>query len=384
MSGRALGVAALVAAAAAVAAGCGGGSEPEPSRSAGAVPAGFVGIVSEDAFAQTGGPGYRRAQLAAQRRAGIGLIRQTFSWRAIEQRPGRYELATYDRFVLDAARAGLRVLPILFDTPAFRAAPVADGDRRAAAPPRDPAAMARFAVALQHRYGPGGTLWRAHPGVPVRPITAWQIWNEPNLPVYWAGKPDARQYVELLRVVGAALHRADPHAEVVTAGLPESRLGVPFARYLKAMYAAGAAGTFDTLAVNAYSRRVTGMVAAVLGARRILSSAGQGDVPIRVTEFGWATSGPHSSMTVGPKTQARLVKTAVRTLAARRERLKLRGVVYYAWRDARPYPGGRDFWGLHTGLVTRGGKAKPALRALGEAAGEASPRRWTGISLTYH
>lgn len=370
MNGRALVAAALVAAAVAVA-GCGGGESERPADRA-PVPHGFVGIVTEDAFADVGGPGYRAAQLAAQRRAGIGLIRQTFSWRAIEQRPGRYELGPYDRFVLDAARAGMTVMPILFDTPPFHARPVARGADRAAAPPRRPETMARFAVALERRYGRDGTLWRAHPDVARRPITAWQIWNEPNLPVYWAGKPDARQYVTLLRTVGAALHRADPRAEVVTAGLPESRLGVPFARYLKAMYAAGAAGTFDTLAVNAYSRRVTGMVAALLGARRILSSAGQGDVPVRVTEFGWATPpGPRSAMTVGLRTQARLVATAVRTLAARRERLRLRGIVYYAWRDARPYAGGRDFWGLHTGLLTRGGRAKPALRALGEAAGRA-------------
>jgi len=363
VNGRALLACAVALGALALLSGCGGGGDPRPSGSAATLPHGFLGIVSEDSFARAGR--YRDAQLAAQRRAGFTLIRQTFSWRAIEPRPGRYELATYDRFVLDAARAGLTVLPILFDTPAFAARPVAPDAARAAAPPRDPAAMARFAVALERRYGRGGTLWRAHPGVPARPITAWQVWNEPNLPVYWAGRPSAREYVALLRTVGAALHRADPRAEVVTAGLPESRIGVPFARYLKAMYAAGAAGTFDTLAVNAYSRRVTGMVAAVLAARRILSSAGQGDVPIRITEFGWATPpGPRGAMTVGVRTQARLVKTAVRTLAARRERLRLRGVVYYAWRDARPYAGGKDFWGLHTGLVTRGGRAKPALGVL--------------------
>ena len=45
-----------------------------------------------------------------------------------------------------------------------------------------------------------------------------------------------------------------------------------------------------------------------------------------------------------------------------RKRLKLRGFVYYSWRDATPYaPDYRDMWGLHTGLVQLNGRPKPAL-----------------------
>jgi hypothetical protein len=107
------------------------------------------------------------------------------------------------------------------------------------------------------------------------------------------------------------------------------------------------------------------MEAAIVGARRITASAEDGDVPIWVTEFGWATRpGPGSKMTVDPDTQARRLQAAIPALAAQRTRLRLRGFVYYAWRDAKPYPGGQDFWGLHTGLLTRRGNAKPALRSL--------------------
>jgi hypothetical protein len=110
------------------------------------------------------------------------------------------------------------------------------------------------------------------------------------------------------------------------------------------------------------------MEAAIVGARRITASAEDGDVPIWVTEFGWATRpGPGSKMTVGPKTQARLLQAALPALAAQRARLRLRGIVYYAWRDAKPYPGGEDFWGLHTGLLDREGDAKPALRSFSRA-----------------
>jgi hypothetical protein len=340
--------------------GCGtdAASGPAPAM----LPRDFVGISTEDAFARPGH--YRRTQLRRQARAGIGVVRQTFAWNAIELQPGRYRFARYDRFVLDVARAGMRVLPILFDPPAFRARALPRGVQRATAPPRDPQTMAHFATLLVRRYGPDGTLWRAHPEIPAKPITSWQVWNEPNLGVYWRGRPSAAEYTDLLRVVGQAIHDADPRAEVLTAGLPQSKLGVPFEDYLRAMYAAGAQHTFDVLAINAYSRTVAGMQAAIVGARRITASAQDGDVPIWVTEFGWATRpGPGSKMTVKRSTQARLLGTAIPDLAAQRERLGLRGLVYYGWRDARPYPGGTDFWGLHTGLLDRAGRAKPALQS---------------------
>ena len=41
----------------------------------------------------------------------------------------------------------------------------------------------------------------------------------------------------------------------------------------------------------------------------------------------------------------------------------MRGVVYFNWRDSPPYPGGQDFFGLHTGLLSRDGQPKPAFGA---------------------
>ena len=51
-----------------------------------------------------------------------------------------------------------------------------------------------------------------------------------------------------------------------------------------------------------------------------------------------------------------------------RSALDLKGFVYFDWRDARPYTGGFNFWGLHTGLLKLNGKPKPALKAFSAAA----------------
>jgi len=84
---------------------------------------------------------------------------------------------------------------------------------------------------------------------------------------------------------------------------------------------------------------------------------------LRVSEFGWADRGPEhprGRFTVGKK-QGPYTYQAIRSLWKARKRLKLRGIVYYDWRDQPVYAGGKNFWGLHTGLLTLNGKPKPAL-----------------------
>jgi hypothetical protein len=133
------------------------------------------------------------------------------------------------------------------------------------------------------------------------------------------------------------------------------------------MYRAGAKGTFDALAIHPYARDTAGVVAAIAQARRIMDSHGD-HAPIWVTEVGWASGGPPSDFTAGPLGQARLVRSTLRTLAAQRAVLGLRGLVYFGLRDSPVYPGGHDFWGLHTGLLRLGGARKPAFAAFKNAA----------------
>ena len=118
---------------------------------------------------------------------------------------------------------------------------------------------------LARRYGPGGSFWREHPGLPRLPVQSWQVWNEPNLPVYWPSGPDAGEYVALVRATALGIRRVDPGAEIVTAGLPDSSLGVPLDEYVTAMYAAGGAGAFDVLAVNPYGEDARGVLETVEG-----------------------------------------------------------------------------------------------------------------------
>lgn len=326
------------------------------------VPKEFFGLVSEDVFA--GSPGYRDATLAKQSALGVGLIRQTFHWNQIETSPGVYNFALYDAYVAATAAHGIRVLPILFDPPAFRARV----SRRTSAtyPPRHYATIGAFGAAIARRYGPNGSFWAQNPGLPRLPITAYQIWNEPNIPAYWPTGPNPKQYARLLEAAANGIHSADPAAEIVTAGMPDSHLSRPHSvySYVNSMLRAGGGRSFDTLAVNPYGRSAHALLHKVQRVRTILNRRHDRRAHMWITEFGWSDTGPNSSFRAGRAGQARQIRRAIPTLIKRRRHYKLRGLIYYSWRDGAPYaPLFRDFWGLHTGLLRRNGGAKPALRA---------------------
>lgn len=347
----------------ALCAGCGGGgrrTQPNLAKrdQAGQSPpklGDFIGVYSDDVF--FGGDAYKRATLVRERQAGVGLIRQPFAWDEFAKSP-----APFDAFVGDAARAGIHVLPeILGPEPG---APKATGGM---APPSDVPAFAAYATALVHRYGPGGSFWRANPGISRQPIRSWQIWNEPNITAFWASGPDPAAYAQLLEAASIAIRTADPGAEVVSAGLPTSRLGVPASDFMESVYRAGAKGSFDTAAVNAYAAAPAQVVANVRAMNDVIVRNGD-DARLWITEFGWGTGGEPGPLTVSRRQQASYIAETIRRLKAVRDELRLRGVVLFQWRDPKPFPGRRPLWPYYAGLLDSDGNPKPSLAAFERSA----------------
>jgi hypothetical protein len=353
----------------------GGGDEAEKAprppavrqATPGGLPTDFVGLTADDVFA--GGRAYRDRTLTELRDIGVGLIRQTFDWSRIEIRPLAYDFSAYDGFVAAAAEHGIRVLPILFNPPRFRSSAPATGADQGTYPPRSAPEMADFAAAAVARYGPNGTLWTERPDVPKLPIRSWQVWNEPNVPAYWASGPDPGEYARLLAEAGRAIKQVDPEAEVVTAGIPESRLGIPAPEFIARLYRAGAKGSFDALGLHPYARDAAGSLDAVRATRRLMDAAGDRS-PIWVTEFGWASGGPESPFTVSPDGQAERIRASIAGFGRVRRALRLRGFAYFSWKDGAVFQGGSDFFGLYTGLLDRSGEPKPGFEAFKDAVAE--------------
>jgi hypothetical protein len=299
----------------------------------------------------------------------VQSVREPFSWAFVERKPNQFDFTYYDSLVAEAARHGLRVLPTLEDPPDWRSKRPADVPHRVEYPPKSNAEMASFAGVLAARYGPDGVLWKTNPKLPYLPILSWQIWNEPNIPVFWGYHPNAAEYTDLLTKVSGAIRQAQPGAEIVTAGLTYASFGVTAPVFLEDMYKAGAKGTFDTLAVHPYSHDDRTVVALIGDARTVLDQHGD-HAKIWVTEFGWATSDPHaSSYGHTEKDQAKLIGDTVARLGSVREQLGLRGFDYFYWAESAPPPDPSDddpLWN-HVGLLSYGDRPKLGFFAFRDA-----------------
>jgi hypothetical protein len=324
------------------------------------LPHSFFGMVADAVQSSSGGA--RRSVLDQIAGTGVRLLRQRFNWNWIETSPGVYNFGYYDRYMADVVSKGFSVLPVLFDPPPWRATGISDGHFHY--PPRSGTEFGAFAARLVRRYGPNGGFWHAHPGLPYRPLRAWQIWNEPHIRQYWPAGPNPAAYVAMARPVAAAIHAADPGAQVIAAALSQSNLGMPMDSYLRGEYAAGAAPVFDALAIHPYAGAADQVFDIMDRIRRIANANGDASAGLWMTELGWATSGPASPYNLGEAAQAILIRRVWSALVQERAQLGLRGMIYFNWRDQSPYaPSFNDFFGLHTGLLAIDGRHKPAYQS---------------------
>ena len=341
-------------------------------------PRDFVGIDSQDTFqaAFDNKLNAMTSNLSAQAATGIKIHRQPFSWELIETRRGRYDFTITDRYMTKMAAHGMRVLPVLFNAPKWHSARGERLNKGIWAKPKSGKALGKFGRALIKRYGPRGTFWKQDGMRRFRKrsaIRAWQIWNEPNLRQYWSGKPNARQYVRVLKAARKQMRRAPygKKAEIVTAGVPESKIrgAVPLRKYIPRMYKAGLRRFKHTLGFNAYANNSRDLGRKLRRVRKYMNRGGAKRKKIWITEIGWASGGKKHRLRKGRRGQAREITRAIRLIGKERKKLKLRGFVYYNWRDARPYRAGisAGTWGFHAGLLELDGDFKPAHRAFRRA-----------------
>ncbi len=341
----------------AAAAGCGGGARGEKSESTQAKDP-FYGVVSAEPLPD-------EAQLATLGEGGVGTLRINLAWGSVQSGPSApYDWSHYDPVIQGAAENGIRVLATVYSTPTW-VAPTAEVPPLARS---DLRMFDDFVRAAVERYGAGGSFWREHPDVPEMPITDWQLWNEPNSPLFWKPKPDPTRFLELLRTFHAAVKGADPQATILLGGLfPTPRHGLTLDDFLTALYEGGARSLFDAVAVHPYARTPRDAIDRVEQARQVMSGFGDTAKPIWITEVGWASTGTPPGLVVGLGGQANYVRQTFDLVSANRDRLRVAGVVWYSLNDT---PG--PLWVGHCGLFTVGRQAKPAWDAFARVAGGSS------------
>jgi hypothetical protein len=330
-----------------------------PAAAHAGVPRDFFGVMANGPLDQPSFP--LDAESAAMRRAGVGTERMEIAWDVVEPQQGQYDFTLPDRKVLAAARAGIDVLALIVRCPAWAAA----RQGSVFSPPRDPADYAAFAKVLVARYGPGGELWREHPQVTPRPVRAWQVWNEPNIDVYWTQQPFMRGYARLLDTAYPAIKQADPGATVVMAGLANFSW-----RDLRRLFEKGGAKPrFDVAAVHPFSGRPSNSVKIVALNRAVLDHHGARTKPIWLTELTWSSAkGKKRKLTQNWETteagQAQRLREAYRLFVRARRLLRLQRIYWYTWVTVdRDSPNSFDYSGLRTQRPDGSIVDKPAAAA---------------------
>jgi hypothetical protein len=327
--------------------------------------AGRAGAVSRDFFGVISVESPSGNEYETMGRGKVGTLRVILSWPNVEPSRGQRNWAGYDEIIGNATAKGINVLVTLYASPSF-ASP------RQTSPPLKKAARrawASFVADAVNRYRAGGAFWQSpawntiaanNPGAQPGSVTNWQVWNEVNSPDYWLKKIRVSSYARFLKLTGGVIHRTDPEAQVIVAGMftrPSQRRSIALLPYLDQLYGVGGIKKFfDALAVHPYAKQPSIAVKTVKAVRRLTKKHGDGASPIWVTEMGWASSGKKSRYTTSPAGQASKLEASFGSLAASAERLGIAGVIWYAFRDVSPL----GDWLYRTGLFEFNSTPKPA------------------------
>jgi hypothetical protein len=326
------------------------------------VPRGWLGVVADGPLME-GPPDTAQTEWDLLAQSGAESVRIALRWPALQPQKGvPPNLTTTDALVLAAAQRGVRFLPVVQGTPDWAARNPKKG---AASPPRSVGSFTSFLRVLVARYGSRGTLWDEHPEVRALPIRDWQIWNEPNFREFWSQQPFAKSFVPLMRASYRAVHGADKHARVILAGMANrSWTG------LDRLYEAGGRGTFDAVALHPFTTKAGNVVRVVQLARDVMRRHHDARTPVWITELSFPAAKGKVDNPYGFETtqagQIKRLKIALRSLAAKRRKLRIERVFWYAWLTYETRTSSFSWSGLRRSRngQTVSSSALPAFRAV--------------------
>ncbi len=143
---------------------------------------------------------------------GVSWLREDIEWAGIEPTKGEWNWTATDRLIGEAAERGLTILPILDASPCWAVPSGTASEDCGRTFPESNADFGEFAAHATARYGPGGTFWKAHPGLSeAYALRYWEVWNEPYYGYFTNEDVDPAKYAALYKaavVAGRAANSA--------------------------------------------------------------------------------------------------------------------------------------------------------------------------------
>jgi hypothetical protein len=289
-------------------------------------------------------------QFQRLKRGGVDSVRISVVWPLVQTAEnGPFNWADVDRQIENTSLAGLEVLPFLSGAPSWAVAV----DRRFNSPRTLPVKTAsqrfgwkNFVSQAVLRYGPNGSFWAEHPGVPPRPIRTWQIWNEQNFQ-YFVARPNPAEYGKLLKLSYATIKGIDPAAQIILGGMFAKPLQATYKRkpplayfasdFLERLYRTtpGVKAKFNGVALHPYTSSYRDLTPDIEEIRSVLKKNHDAGKGMWITEMGWSSRPPSAgnSFAKGRKGQATQLKGAFKLLASQQRRWRIKRVYWFSVDD---------------------------------------------------
>lgn len=284
----------------------------------------------------------------------------------------------FDELFQHAAEQGITILPVLSEVPGAPGnliPPIKEGT-----PGRTN--WENKLKAIVNRYGPEGTFWKEHPGLPELAPAYWEIWNEPN----WGASGDLQEHIDpdkygdLLQLSHTVITGLKPSAKILFGGLlavkrkKGEKAKMLVGEFIKRV---GHTAHYDALSLHPYAFRGIGkppnpttkedlqnvkklVERNIRGARMALDRIGAKGKKLWITELGWPVKqrklakedGSH--LLVSEEMQRDLLNATFNMIKERsgskEGSFDIENVFYYNTRDyvtgERP-----EIWDHHCGLI---------------------------------
>ncbi len=342
------------------------------SATAMALPGQEAGIQAHLMWAQYDSDAAVDSQLDRAKEAGAHILRVDVGWASIEDSgKGQYNqwyLRRLDKVVDKAQARGIKLLLTFWETPCWASSAPETAkqgctgrwwDREVQRyAPNDPRDYADALAYVANRY--------------KGRVAGWEIWNEPNHPVYFKSGDPVRDYAALVKAGYPAAKAADPGAVILAGSLADADFA-----FTEKLLDQGIAGNFDAYSVHPYSGDRSPLdegddrwiqnsyLRGVPAVRETLLRRGQ-DVPLWLTEFGWSTCTVRDRQSyancVDPDVQARHLTEAFTQM---RSWPYVKAAFWFNLQDTSDDTGDRL---ENYGLLHTDGQPKPAFQAFAAAA----------------
>jgi polysaccharide biosynthesis protein PslG len=322
--------------------------------------------VPHDLFGITkGGQSLDQRDFSKLRSTGVRTFRLALDWPSVQPTPDAPHFGAIDQLVGNLAARGIRPVPFVYGSPSWVAK---QPNRPPLGSARKERAWREFLALAVERYRPGGTYWTGdypgdHPGAEPKPITAWQIWNEPNLPKYFSANHTTRKYAQLVKISNRAITGVDPQAKVVLAGLT----GYAKPRgwnFLDNLYRVnGIKQNFDVAALHPYAATIDQFRTELHRIRKVITGHHDAHTALWLTEVGWGSAQNRYALNKGPQGQKRMLKRSFRLVLHKRSAWNIRRLLWFDWRDPRRGAASNCSFCDSAGLLKHNREPKPAYQA---------------------